>query len=774
MTASSMSSSRVRYLQALLASTALVSAGAVNAQSDTPAESDQEADRIDEIVVRGVARKFRPEDQSSATGLSLALIETPQSVSVLTPEMLGAINATSAYEATDLVPNVQRSGYGFGLQRIILRGIIGSNRRVNGILLSDFLTEVKSYAVERLEMVRGPATAIYGVTGSFGGEINNILKRPLSTPRMEFGVSAGSYESRDVYADITGPIAGEGAISGRLVAKYNEYGLPLDIAGSSFPNYETMVLGAVNWDISDRTSLSVSHYHYERNTDPWDGAALVQNAAGSLELPNADPEQWYFSHPDESIETMESDFAIVELAHEFSNGWRAESQLAWSRADEYMSYFYPFGPFGAYSLADDEIYIYSYDIERSMEELTFNQSLGGEFEWFGREHQFFTAVEYSDDQSPQRFKLLNSIFMGYASMDWYTDGVYDGQTPRFADGSPFEPLGSNREEVLGIRELSLVAAENLKFSAQLLLNPTDRLMVLAGILYHQNDTVDTIPIIRGEPLNPPTRTKIDFTEQVYRFGATYDIADDFGIVDDARVYYSYSEGFQPQTFTDADGVTVSAPREMVQHEIGLKTELIDGAVGASVALFDYEITNIAISSAFLGSFGGFGSTVLEGKQVATGLETELVGEILPGWNVSANYAWMDAEVINPNNARSTPLRGTPEHSGAITTTYEFLQGALQGLRVGGTFKASGDYAFVTGTGNVDLWGPLLEAGAHQRFDLHASYAPRSGRLENTELYFNWRNVFEEDIIMAKEGHPGFGVMFIDQRMITVGMRYTFE
>ena len=320
-----MSRSRVRYIQTLLASTALVSAGVLNAQTESD-DSDAEVQPIEEVVVRGIARKFRPEDQSSATGLSLALIETPQSVTVLTPEMLNTINATSAYEATDLVPNVQRSGSGFGVQRIILRGIPASGRRINGILLSDSLADVKSYAVERLEFVRGPATAIYGVTGSFGGEINNILKRPQSELGMQFGVSAGSYDSRDVYADITGPLTSEGSLSGRLVAKYNEYGLPLDIAGSSFSNYETMVLGSFNWDISGQTSLRFSYYHNQRNSDPWDGGALFLNSAGSLELPDVDPEQWYFSHPDESTETWESDFAIVELEHEFDNGWRSQSQ----------------------------------------------------------------------------------------------------------------------------------------------------------------------------------------------------------------------------------------------------------------------------------------------------------------------------------------------------------------------------------------------------------------------------------------------------------------
>jgi iron complex outermembrane recepter protein len=775
MTGTPKTSSKIRYLRALLASTALVSTGAVHGQTDAVAPTpDSQSESIEEIVVRGIARRFRPDDQRTATGLDISLIETPQSVSVLTPEMLNTINADSAYDATDLVPGMQRSGYGFGIQRIILRGIVDSDRRANGILLGGGLTEIQSYATERIEIVRGPATALYGVTGSFGGEINNILKKPLDTPRMQLGASIGSYDSRDVYTDITGPLLGEGAVSGRLVAKYNEYDLPLDIPGESFPNYETTVLAAVNWDITEQTSLSFSYYHYQRNTDPWDGGALFLNSDDALVLPDVDPEQWYFSHPDQSTETMKGRFALVELQHEFNNGWRSDTQLAWNKAEEDLSYFFPFGPFGAYSLADDEIYIYSYDIEHANEELTFKQSLGGDFEMLGREHQLFMALEYSEDLEPARFALLNSAFMGYARVNWFTEGVYDGETPRFTDGSAFEPFQGNREDILGVRQVLLGESDDLKFSAQVLLNPTDRLSLLAGAIYHKQDTVNTVPFNRGSAVTPPTVTEISFSEQVYRFGATYDVIDELGFIDDARIYYSYSEGFQPQTIIDADGIPVSAPREMVQHEVGIKAEMLGGAAGASLALLDYEITNIAVSSEFLGSFGGFGSSVLEGKQKVTGLEAELVGEVFPGFNVLANYTWMDAEIANPNNLRSTPLRGTPEHSGAITATYEFLQGTLEGLRIGTTLKASGDYAFVTGTSNIDRWGPLLEAGSHQRVDLNVMYAPRSGALQNFELFFNWNNIFEEDIIMPKESHPGFGIMFIDQSTMTLGVRYTTE
>jgi len=771
--AQSNSTSRSRYLHTLMASTALVSAGAhsVHAQAAQPMQADRSGP-IEEMVVRGVARKFRPDEQTSATGLRMSLVETPQAVSVLTPEMMKTIDADSAYEATDLVPGVQRSGFGFGFEQIVMRGVFNGQHRVNDILLGSGLTSVEGYALDRLELVRGPATVVYGVTGSFGGEINSILKRPSRRFAMEVGGEVGSYDSHNVFFDVTGPLNETGNLAGRLVVKYDQFGLPLDIDGEDFPNYRNMILGSIAWDITPRTTLRWTHHHQERNMDPWDGGALVQNPDGTLSLPDADPEEWYFSHPDDSNETLDVDFSILELEHEFDNGWRTETKLAWNKYDEDLSYFYPFGPFGAYSLGDDEIYIYTYDIERDGEDLTFHQTLGGDFQAFGQEHQFFAAVEYSDNIDPYRFELLNSFFQGFGTIDMFADGVFDGQ-PRFSDGSAFEPIEGNREELFGVRQELLDESEDLKLSFQVLFNVTDRLDFLAGVLYHDNDSKTAIPFNAGEEFDPPDVTEVGFEETVYRFGVTYGIIENWGFMDQARVYYSYSEGFEPQTFTDGDGNTVSAPQEMEQHEVGLKTEMFGGSVGASVALFDYEITNIEVSSSFLGSFGGFGSTVLEGSQEAQGLEFELVGEILPGWNVSANYAYMDAEINNPNNTDSTPPRTTPKHSGAIITTYEFLDGPAAGLRIGATLKASGDYSFVEGTSNVDRFGSLT-AGAHERVDLHASYAPRSGRFQNLTANLNWTNVFDEDILVAKQGNPGFGIMFIDQQKVSLGVTYNFE
>lgn len=760
-----------RYRRTIV-STAVAAALAGTTPAWPQDRADTQSDSIDEIVVRGVARRFRPEEQTTATGLSMSLIETPQQVSVLTPEMLQTINADSAYEATDLVPNVQRSGYGFGLTQVVMRGVFNLSRRVNQIELGNPVTSIRSYALDRFEIVRGPATAIYGVTGSFGGEINSILKQPRATFGAEVGAEIGTFDTLAGFFDVTGGLTDN--VSARLVGHYEEYDLPLDIQGERFPNYEGMGLGAIRWDVSAQTSLSFSYYRQERNTDPWDGGALVQEPDGSLTLPTLDPDFWYYSHPDQSTETLDIDFGIAELDHDFANGMRSQTKFAWHSYEEDLEYFFPFGPFGAYALGDDEIYIYTYDVERSGEELTFNQSLGGSFDFMGREHEFFTALEYRDDSEPARFELLNSFFQGFAAADWFADDVYDGVQPRFSDGTPFTPISADREQLFGVRQELLTEEEDLKLSLQALLKPTDDLRILLGVLYHDNDTTSTIPINRGVVNSPPEVTETSFEETVFRFGGTYDIVDEWGIVNDSVVYYSYTEGFEPQTFVDGDGNAVSAPQNMEQHEVGIKAETFDGSVGLSMAVFDYKITNIEVSSSFLGSFGGFGSTVLEGTQEATGFEIELVGEILPGWNVMANYAYMDAEIFNPNNTRSTPPRTTPENSGAITTTYEFIEGPLAGLRLGGTLKFSGDYSFIEGTSNVDRFGEPPKAGAHQRVDLNGSYAPRSGPLEGYDIYFTWTNVFDEDILVAKQGNPGFGIMYIDRQQATAGIRYSFD
>ena len=137
---------------------------------------------------------------------------------------------------------------------------------------------LESYAMSREEMVQGPATVLYGVTGSFGGEINQVLKNPLQQPRAEFGVVDGNLGLREFAdgCDGTSAPGTDDVVSGRLVAIRREFSAPVSVVGIS--NNKSVVSGALQF----RSDATVSHlwfYTSSLNQDPQQGGSLQ-------ELPN--------------------------------------------------------------------------------------------------------------------------------------------------------------------------------------------------------------------------------------------------------------------------------------------------------------------------------------------------------------------------------------------------------------------------------------------------------------------------------------------------------
>lgn len=239
------------------------------------------------------------------------------------------------------------------------------------------------------------------------------------------------------------------------------------------------------------------------------------------------------------------------------------------------------------------------------------------------------------------------------------------------------------ESTLPIRQIRNTDFNDLKGSVQLLVSPVDRVQVLAGILAHRSTETNTIPISGDKPLNPPNVQNIDFTKIVKRLGIVFDLVEKRGVVDGVKGYLNYSESFQPQVIVNKNAIAQSFPQNMKQYEAGVKSEFLDGAVGSSIVVYNYTITNVPAGGTTIGQFGTFGTTIADGDQKATGIEAELVGEILPGWNVSANYAYTDSKITDPHYAFTTPVPNVPKHKGTIASSYEFIRGPLKGFRLGG-------------------------------------------------------------------------------------------
>ncbi|MEM9819286.1 MAG: TonB-dependent siderophore receptor, partial [Cyanobacteria bacterium P01_D01_bin.6] len=201
-------------------------------------------------------------------------------------------------------------------------------------------------------------------------------------------------------------------------------------------------------------------------------------------------------------------------------------------------------------------------------------------------------------------------------------------------------------------------------------------------------------------------------------------------IETVALYANYSQSFEPNTGTSATGETFE-PEQGEGFEVGVKAELLGGNLLVTLAYFDITKQNVLTADP-----NNFGSSVVTGEQNSQGIELDIVGEILPGWNIIANYAYTDARITEDNtNPVGNRLPNAPRHSAGLWTTYQIQQGDLQGLGFGLGFDYVGD----------------------REGDLANSFEPDGYFLTNAALFYeqeNWRfglninNLFDVNYISS--------------------------
>ena len=150
----------------------------------------------------------------SATGTKTdtPLIETPQSISVIGVEQMQDQGVQTLDEAVRYTPGVFADGFGVDIRddNVIIHGTEGSvfidglSTGIQGGIYQNTIP-IEPYALERIEVLRGPSAMLYGAT-SAGGIVNGISKRPTLEPFAEAGIDYGSFDFRQLRGDLSGPL----------------------------------------------------------------------------------------------------------------------------------------------------------------------------------------------------------------------------------------------------------------------------------------------------------------------------------------------------------------------------------------------------------------------------------------------------------------------------------------------------------------------------------------------------------------------------------------
>jgi len=175
--------------------------------------------KLDEIVVSGYReRTYRNEMSVAAAKSPIPLKDLPQSVSYVTKEL---VIDRQAFRVNDILKNISGVSLNNFENRFTLRGVAGNSYQfINGLRVSGrSFNALILNNLERIEVMKGPASALYGNTEP-GGSINNVTKKALPVNRNSANISVGSFQTVRSYVDLTGPLNKDKTVLYRLNAAY--------------------------------------------------------------------------------------------------------------------------------------------------------------------------------------------------------------------------------------------------------------------------------------------------------------------------------------------------------------------------------------------------------------------------------------------------------------------------------------------------------------------------------------------------------------------------
>lgn len=257
----------------LLASSALaLVAGEVSAQSN-----EGRAIQLDEIAVQGrgdeqagaiTANGYVATSGRSATKTDTPLLETPQSVSVITQQQLEDRKPQALLDALSYTPGARVGSYGFD-PRYDAFSVRGIDLTYTGVF-RDGLRQVNSpnglfrlepYGLEGISVLKGPAASIYGAS-STGGIVDLISKRPTFLPFREVEVQTGSYGRLQGNFDLSGPVAFDNTMFYRLTGLARDAGTEIDAVRDD----RVFIAPAFIWKPTDATTLTILGEYMDSTT----------------------------------------------------------------------------------------------------------------------------------------------------------------------------------------------------------------------------------------------------------------------------------------------------------------------------------------------------------------------------------------------------------------------------------------------------------------------------------------------------------------------------
>ena len=636
---------------ALLTSVAVLTL-ATSAQAQTAATPAEDT-TVDSVLVTGRTEGYQVKGTNTATKLPLTLRETPQSLTVFTRQRIEDFNLITVTEVFAQTPGVNVQQYDSNRVLFNARGFAITNFQFDGVPTqyatgaggNSVLSDTSIY--ERIEVVRG-ATGLVTGAGDPSATINMVRKRPTEDFRASTSLSAGSWDYRRGEVDVSGPLALNGKIRGRLVGAYTDRESYVRFQHDKSPS----LYGVVEADLTDNTRLRIGADYLRTDSQggAWSAAPIFYRDGTRAELSRSYSAGAKWNRWERNSRNL---FGVLE--HDFGSGW--VGRVAYNnRSTDTESLLFAGSNSGGFAdkttglgLTISDTYTVTETREQAVDAYA-----SGPFEAFGRTHELVVGGNFFN----RNLRTINAAITSrpYSLTAFPSIFTWNGDI-----GLPGLSNTGKPRSIANTTESGLYAA--------LRLNPTDRLKVIAGGRFTDWDVhTDNFSATTGAYTN--TTGNYGENRVSPYLGVLYDLTGNL------TAFVSYADVFQPQNLKTKDFEQI-APKVGGNWEYGIKAEFFDKRLYASMNGFYMQQDNVAeIDPTVLPNSLPDGSTAYRAVSgVKTqGAEIEVSGSITKGWSITGGYTYTYNEDAKGNRVFTV----NPLHMLKLNSTYKLGRWTLGG------------------------------------------------------------------------------------------------
>ncbi|QFT21919.1 Ferrichrome-iron receptor precursor [Pseudomonas sp. THAF187a] len=688
----------------------------------TVTASEQAAERA-----LGPTRGYLANRTATGTKTDTPLLETPRSISVATRAQMQDRKVQNLDDAVRYMPGVIASSYGSDSRAdwMKIRGF-EPIQMLDGLPLpkgSYTMAKLETWNLERVAVLRGPASSVYGQTPP-GGLVDAVSRRPQAESSHEVQVQIGNYQHKQISFDSTGKIDDDG----RFLYRFSGVGRDSGTTVEHIDDQRFNLAPSLTWNIADETRLTLLG---QFNRDDTGGTSQFLPLQGTkLDTP-AGKVDYNKNLGDPDWEFYDKTFYALGYAfeHRLDDIWQFRQNLRYSKLELDNQIITAGGWSGAVS-DDGSVSRGANVYDENISHFAVDNNFQADFSTGALDHTLLLGLDYLRVNTDYRW------LYGSAPSSNIITPIYGRDFSGVTYGALQDYNQKRRNTGLYLQDQIALDAWRLTLGGR-----WDRLET-DSVFHNASDAKDS-------------RRDSQFSGN-----AALSYVFDSGFTP----YLSYAESFQAEA--GGSGGEAFKPSTGKQYELGVKYQPPGSDLLLTAAVYDLKRQNIVTTNVA-------GATEPVSEVQVRGLELEATGNVTENLSLTASYTYTNSkmtEVGDPRDKnRALPL--IPEHQASVWADYDWHQGVLAGFGVG--FGAR----FVGSTDNIAVgsMGFVRDASdghssAYTVYDAVVRYdlGQLDSSLRGASLSLNASNLFDKEYLATCDG---FYCYAGDPRRVTASLDY---